>query len=376
MSNLQTRLSKAKANLVLEHPFVGSVAMNMPFILSDEVPTAATNGKRVIFNPDFISELTDEELKFLVAHECMHPMIETNFRRNGRDRRKWNKATDYVINKLLVDEGIGKMPAVGLLSDAIYNAGNGISDGIYNILPDDGDDGGGGLGGFGGEGDPLDDCQDGEGSPAEVEQQAAEWKVKVAQAAQAAKMMGKLSAGMERIVGEILNPKVDWREVLRRFVEKCKNDTRTWARPNRRFLAQGMYLPSISGEQLGEIVFAIDCSGSIGQDEINQFAAEVKTVKEDGNPIKLHTIYFDSEVSHHDEFGRDDDVHVEPHGGGGTAFSPVFAYIAEQGINPAACVFLTDLCCSDFGDAPDYPVLWVSTHADDAPFGEVVMMNN
>jgi predicted metal-dependent peptidase len=361
---LTKRLSKAKTALVLEHPFIGNVAMNMPFKICEDVPTAATNGKQVVFNPEFCEALNDEELKFLIAHECMHPMLEHNFRRQSRDPRKWNQAADYVINKLLVDEHIGKMPDCGLLSDDIYNAGNGTSDGIYNILPDTQD----------GDNDPLDDCQDGEGSPAELEQQAAEWKVKVAQAAQAAKMMGKMSAGLERMVDEILQPKVHWADVLQNFVIKQRTDDRSFARPNRRFIQQGMYLPSITGEALGEMAFCVDCSGSIGQDEINQYAAEIVKVQQDHHPLKLHIIYFDSEVSHYDEYEQGEAPVIKPHGGGGTAFSPVFQFMRDKDINPVACVFLTDLCCNDFGDAPEYPVLWVSTHSDEAPFGEVVKM--
>jgi predicted metal-dependent peptidase len=372
MQDVTKRISKAKTALILEHPFIGSVALNMPMSIDNSVPTAATNGNRVLFNEEFCNGLSDEELKFLVAHECMHPMLEHNFRRGERDAYKWNQAADYVINKLLTDEGIGKMPAQGLLDDNIYKQGGGTSDGIFNLLPDTPEDGQGN----GGQGQPLDSCEDGQGSPAEVSQQQAEWKVKVAQAAQSAKMMGKMSAGLERLVDEILKPKVDWRDVLQRFVVKCRSDQRSWARPNRRFLSQGLYLPSVSGESLGEIAFAVDCSGSIGQDEINQFASEITTVWQDQKPTKVHVIYFDSEVSHYDEFGQDDEPIVKPHGGGGTAFSPVFKYMTEHGIEPVACIFLTDLCCDDFGDAPDYPVLWVSTHDDKAPFGEVVMMED
>ena len=372
MQDVTKRISKAKTALILEHPFIGSVALNMPMSIDNSVPTAATNGKRVLFNEEFCNGLSDEELKFLVAHECMHPMLEHNFRRGERDAYKWNQAADYVINKLLTDEGIGKMPEQGLLDETIYLNGGGTSDGIFNLLPDTPDDGQGN----GGQGQPLDSCEDGQGSPAEVSQQQAEWKVKVAQAAQSAKMMGKMSAGLERLVDAILKPKVDWRDVLQRFVVKCRSDQRSWARPNRRFLSQGLYLPSVSGESLGEIAFAVDCSGSIGQDEINQFASEITTVWQDQRPTKVHVIYFDSEVSHYDEFEQEDEPVVKPHGGGGTAFSPVFKYMMEHGIEPVACIFLTDLCCDDFGDAPDYPVLWVSTHDDKAPFGEVVMMED
>jgi predicted metal-dependent peptidase len=357
------RIIKARTALVLEHPFIGSIALNLPFLFDDAIPTAATNGKRIKYNPRFVEALTDEEIKFLVAHECFHPMLEHNFRRGGRSPRRWNQAGDYVINQLLTDDKIGKMIDGGLINPQLYQAGNGTTDGIYNLLPEDneGDD-------------PMDDCEDGDGSPAEKEQQAAEWKVRVAQAAQAAKMMGKMSAGLERLVESVLRPKVDWRDVLRKFVERCKNDTRSYARPNRRFLAQGMYLPSVSGESLGEMVFAIDCSGSIDQATIDQFAAEIHTVKAEGNPTAIHLIYFDSEVSHYIKFGRDDDVHVEPHGGGGTDFAPVFEYMEQHQIEPVAVIFLTDLCCNSFGNEPSCPVLWVSTDEGTAPFGEVVVM--
>ncbi len=363
-ATLTRRLAKAKTSLILEHPFVGTIALNMPFILDESVPTAATNGKRVVFNPNFIAPLDDEQLKFLVAHECFHPMLEHNYRRGERDHKKWNRAADYVINQLLTNEGIGKFIPGGCLDPNIYNAGGGTSDGIYNILPDDDGDGG----------EAYDECEDGGGSPAEQAQAAAEMKVKVAQAAQAAKMMGKLSANMQRLVDEVLQPKVNWRDVLRRFVEKARTDERTFARPNRRFISQGMYLPSITGEAMGELLFAVDCSGSIDQHTLNQFAAEIAMVKDDCLPARIHVVYFDSEVSHYESYTPQDDLDIKPHGGGGTAFSPVFRYAQEHGIEPVACVFLTDLYCYDFGDAPDYPVLWVSNGADRAPFGEVVMM--
>lgn len=158
-----------------------------------------------------------------------------------------------------------------------------------------------------------------------------------------------------------------------RFVEKCKDDTRTWARPARRFLVMKKYFPSTTGEALGPLVFAIDCSGSCWGD-IPQFANEVRVVHEDHKPRELHVMYFDTKVSHTDSFTRDDTFHMEGHGGGGTAFSPIFAEIADLGIEPVACIVLTDLCCNDFGPEPEYPVLWVSNHSDKAAWGEVVMM--
>ena len=375
---LDKRLSKAKSTLLLDHPFLGSLALNMPFQLDAGIPTAATDGTKVLFNPQFVGKLDDKELLFLVAHEIMHPVFDHHCRRGSRDPQLWNIAGDYVINQLLVDEGVGSMPKMGLLDRKIHDAGNGMTDKIYNnLLEEQQKQGSKCVDPSGdGSGQALDQVLDAPGSPGELEQIAQEMKVRVAQAAQAAQAAGKLSAGMKRVVGEILQPKVNWRDVLQRFVERAKTDQRSWARFNRRFLSQGLYLPSISGEAMGELVVAIDCSGSITDSVLSQFASEVRTIKEDLCPVAIHCVYFDSEVSHHDVVTQDDDLDIQPHGGGGTAFSPIFQFIQDEGINPVACVVLTDLYCNDFGYAPDYPVLWVSNGKDEAPFGEIVLMED
>jgi predicted metal-dependent peptidase len=373
------RISKMRTFLILEFPFWGTLAMKMPMTLSDEVPTAATNGLRVLFNESFVNSLSDDELLFLGCHEIGHPMLEHIFRRGERDPEGWNIACDIVLNQLLVNEGIGKMPSIGVLDEELYDAAEGQAEKVYDLLlkrgkgcgpGDEPDDRPGGYPGRG----PLDQCEDGAKDQAEREQRTQEWKVAIAQAAQAAKMCGKLSAGIEQLVGEILNPKVPWRQVLQQFVVKTKTDQRTFARPNRRFASQGLYLPSTSGEAMGELLVAVDCSGSVGENEMNQFAAELQSIKDELNPQKLHVTYFDSRVSHYEVYEQGEDLDIRPHGGGGTAFSPVFRYVEENGIEPLACVFLTDLYCYDFGDQPSYPVLWVTTGREEAPWGQVVKM--
>jgi predicted metal-dependent peptidase len=369
--DLARRISKAKTTLLLDQKsaFIGSLALGLPTVITDSIKTACTDGKSIMFNPKFCADLTDEEMVFLIAHETMHPMLEHNYRLQGRNHSKWNKAADYVINQLLVEEKIGKFIEGGCLSDSLYKAGNGITDSIYSIMPDDDGNDGDGNGGIG------DDIIASNATGAEQEAEIGEWKLKVANAAQAAKLMGSLSANMERLVGAVLEPKIDWRDVLRDFVFKAKTDERSFARPNRRFISQGVYLPSITGETLGDIVMAIDCSGSIGQKEIDMFAAEMRAIKSDGNPTAMHVVYFDHDVCHYDKFGPDEELIVKPRGGGGTAFSPVFKYIEDHDIQPIACVFLTDLYCDDYGPAPEYPVLWAVFNGPNdpvAPFGRVV----
>lgn len=368
--DLKTRIEKAKIQLMFKHPFFGAIAMMLPAVISkDVVPTAGVDGKRMYFNPDFCEPLSDPELTFLVAHECMHPMLNHATRLGTRDHFKFNMAGDYIINQLLVDEGIGKFIEGGLLDQLIVDRG-GTTEGIYAILPDVPQN----KQGYGGSGQPYDQVMQSGKTDSEKSQLEQEWKIMAGQALAQAKMAGKLSANLERLVGEILEPKVDWREVLRRFVVKSKTDDRSWARPNRRFAAQGLVLPTVSGEAMGDIMIAVDCSGSISNEILNEFAAEIYGIKDDCMPTNIHVVYFDSEVCHYEKFSRDDELHIEPHGGGGTAFSPVFAFAEENDIQPVCCVFLTDLYCSDFGNPQPYPVLWVSNGANAAPWGEVVMM--
>lgn len=368
------RISKAKTALILEHPFVGTIALNMPTVIDETISTACTNGKEIRYSPKFVSALTDAQVKFLVAHECMHPMLEHNFRRGAREAVRFNKAADYAINELLVLEGIGTFIEGGCLDSNLYAAGRGIAEEIYNLLPSEDTPGGGGAGSPGSIGGTGVDLMDATGSDAEIAQQQAEMKVRVAQAAQAAKMAGKLSDPMRELVAQILQPKVDWRAVLRTFVEKCRDDSRTWARFNRRFLPQGLYLPSVTGERMGPLVVACDCSGSVTPQVIAEFAAEIKAIHQDARPAALHVVYFDSKVLHRDSYEADDSVQIIRHGGGGTAFSPIFKHIEDESLAPVACVVLTDLVCDDFGPQPDYPVLWVTTDQTKAPWGQVIEM--
>lgn len=362
MENLVFRLSRSKVKLVLDHPFFGVISMRLPVVWTDKVPTAAVDGRKMYFNPEFVTGLSDDELVFLVAHECMHLMLNHCTRRGNRDPKRWNYAGDYLGNELLVRDGIGTMPNGGLFDSTLTQNGTLTTEQIYDLLPED-------IGGDEGDEDgPLDEVMD--STDPELEQ---ETKVLISQAAQAAEMAGKLSAGLKRLVGELVHPKVSWRDVLRDFMTKTRDADRTFARPNRRLRGE-FILPSVTGERVGEIVVAVDCSGSINDKVINEFASEITALHTDLHPERVHVLYFDTKVLRHDEFEDDDTVSMSPCGGGGTAFSPIFKFIDEQGIDPQCCVVLTDLCCNDFGSEPTYPVLWVSNGQTKAPWGQVVKM--
>lgn len=415
-------ISQVKQQLIIHHPFIGNIAFGFKYIVSSDMNLPGTNRptlgvnpeeKEIYIHPDFVrmgkkNQRSFHEMMFCVAHECFHPMFEHHIRRNERDFRLWNVAGDYVINHYLVDDKIG-IPPRGIkicLDDEIFADGEGQTEIIYNNLlekarekakegggqsggtrgeqtgDDQSDDGSGGENSTGSgvdddEEQPLDVVVDHKGSPAERELESAEWRCRVAQAAQAARAQGKLSAAAERLVEELLEPRVDWERELLEFTTKSLEDKRTWSRFNRRFVSQGLYLPGRDGDVLGEVVFAADCSGSVSDKEFGACAGQMRYVKEMFDPERLHAIYFDAEVCRHDVFERWDEFKPEPSGGGGTAFSPVFEHIEEEGIEPALCVVLTDMYCDDFGEEPPYPVLWVSTSGSDwdPPFGKVIAMD-
>lgn len=379
MTKVSFRLSQAKAALMIEQPFYSTLLARLELIPDHAVSTMKVNGKCIRYSPLMVSEMSLPETKFVLCHEVLHPVLQHTTRRGGRDHKKWNAAGDFVINNILVAEGIGEMPKEhpGLHNPLLVEAGK-TTEGVYNLLPDGDDDGGSGGGGNDpGWGDGEGDLEDNPGSEAEQAQDEAETKVAVAQAAQAARARGRLSAAMERLVQEVLQPKVDWQAVLWRFAsERVRVDT-SYARPNKRALEVfDLVLPSRSGERLGGIVAAVDCSGSVSEEALSQVGAELKAIQQTLRPAQIDVIYWDAAVKRHDIFGPEEEIVLHPVGGGGTVFSPVTEFVADHDITPVCMVVLTDLCISagDFGNPPDYPVLWVSTDRDAAPWGEVTKM--
>ncbi len=362
-------LTKAKAGLILDQPFFASLLLGMPIVPDASIPTFGTDGDSIRYNPEYLKKLTLAETTFVLAHETLHCVFQHMYTRGDRNHNRWNIAGDYIINDILKSERVGVMPIGGLYDPDIVKRGGGTTAGVYGLLPDTDNQKPSGQPGDGGS---LDTVSDAGKDEAERSAKEADMRVKVIQAQNVAKMAGKLSAGIERLVKDITKPKADWRHLLRRFLsERAKLDL-SYAKPKRRFLAEDIYLPSLIGERLGAVAIGVDCSGSIDAKTLENFAAEIRGIIQDAVPTEVRVIYFDSEVLHTDIFTADDDLKINPIGGGGTAFSPVFEELNKLENPPIACVMLTDLRCSDFGDVPSYPVLWASNDVQRAPFGEVI----
>lgn len=357
------KLVRARTALILDHPFFGQLALRLKLVEDSAVATLCVDGKEIRYNPDFVAGLSPSLTRSALVHEVGHCVFEHIGRRNGRDPRKWNHAGDYVINAMIKDSGF----EIG--TNWLYNPAyaNMTTDEIYSLLPED--DGKDNKPGPGEPGGSLDECTD--GNPGSADTDATDWKIAAIQAAATAKAMGKLPASMARFIDELTAPKVDWRDILRRFITEISKNDYTWMRPNKRFASQGITLPTLHSESMGHVVVAIDTSGSISQDMLNAFGAEIKAIVASTRPVKTTVIYCDSAVNHVDEFEANDEMHFDMHGGGGTDFRPPFDYLQERGETPVCFIYLTDMY-GLFPDDPGYPVLWCATTDVVGPIGDTV----
>ncbi len=357
------KLEKAKTQLVLHHTFFATLLMSMPLISDKSIPTAATDGTKILYNPDFLNKLTVEEIMFVLAHEVMHIALLHPFRREGRDFKKWNQAADHAENHILIDAGF-TIPKIGILADPQYKGMH--AEKVYAAMSEGKEDGSDGEGGF------RDECRDAPGDQADKAQAEAKAQSKIMQAAKMAQMAGQLPGSLKELVDEVLKPKVNWREELRRFMTAVLKTDQSWARGQRRFLAEGLYLPAMSSEGMGEIVVGVDTSGSCW-DQVPEFLAEVSAIAAECRPEKVHVIYCDTQVNRHDEYEAGQEIEMSKCGGGGTDLTKMFEYVGMKGITPQVCVFLSDLE-TPWGAAPEYPVIWAAVGNKVPPFGDVVRL--
>lgn len=363
-----TKLDRAKTAIALDHPFFGSILMKRKLQPRDDIPTAAVDQRgNMFYNPKFVESLTVQQLVFLLCHEVGHVIGQHAARRGARNAKKWNIAGDAWINDTLKAANVGEFIDGGV---DMPGSKDKTTDQIYNELPDppDGDGGGNGPGGIG------DDLLD-EGAPItddEAERQDAEMRVELAQAAQAAKMQGKLPAALAKIVAELIDVHTPWYDILERHMTAFSKGDYSWARPNRRFIGQGHYLPSTgSVAKMGDIVVQVDVSGSISQQEVAHYNGHLKRIIEQCHPERVHLLYTDTRVCKHEVFEAGEEFGIEFYSGGGTHMPAGFDFLAAEGIEPEVFVCLTDGYTS-WAEAPDFPVIWCISTDVVAPYGETV----
>jgi predicted metal-dependent peptidase len=376
----------------------------MKEVFTYDVPTAATDGRNIIINPQYLLGLKPAERIFVYAHEVdhaisKHPSRGKHYRReDGLRGKPWdhqfaNICMDYTINAGLLENGIGMCNPSWCYADDVTGAD--LWEDVYEKKwkdkpPQPSTYGQSGKAPKGAQGDkvaegqggafdttfdpPTDPVTGAEDLPSE-----AEFKEAIARAASAAKAMGKMPAGLQRKVDDILQPQVDWREHVRMLMTgKIGSRSETWDRPNRRRLALNplVIMPGRRGFGAETVAIAIDTSGSIGERELCAFFAEVGGVIADVRPRRVIVIHCDAAINRVDEANTLDELaHIRAKGavgGGGTDFRPVFNYLEENQIKPEALIYITDMYGSFPERAPAYPVIWCKTTDVEAPFGDSV----
>ena len=406
----ERKVQKAKITLMRDPRFAlwSGILMVGRTSVVDNMPTACTNGRDEKYGRKFVAELKESELNFVVLHENLHKAyrhLTTWKKLHDENHRLANAACDYVINlKLkdldptertiamprfkdgkykgqpmgLVDEkfrGLNAKQVFDILKEEEKNRGSGQGNSCDDGDPSD-QEGGTSRGQGQGQGEGFDDHDwDGAKDMTDAEKKDLEREIDQAirQGVMAHQKIAGTGAGeLDRDLLDLLEPKVNWREMLREFVKSTchAKDTSSWRRVNRRFLSTGTYMPSLIGEKVGHLVVAVDTSGSVGQEELSGFLTEVKGIAEEVKPSQVDLIYWDSHVAGHEEYTESmvgDIINsTKPRGGGGTSPSCVSEYLKDKRIEPECVIVLTDgYVGNDWGSEWTAPVLWAIVGGND-----------
>ena len=366
------KLVTARIGLLLKAPFFGNLATRMTLTNADSwCPTAATDGRKFYYNSQFVYDMPLKQVEFLVGHEVLHAVYDHMGRRNERDPKIWNIADDFCVNADLIEQRVGeKITVVGLLYDPKYKGMS--AEEVYDQLMDNADkidiedlakmlldehlDG-------------EDEENDKEGKSGRPKLSAAdrrairdELKDAVLQAAQAAGA-GNLPSGVKRLIKDMTEPQIGWRELLEQQIQSTIKNDFTFARPSRRGWHMDAILPGMKpGEQI-DVCIAIDTSGSIGTEDIRVFLSEIRGIMEAYEEYNIRVWSFDTEVYNPEEFNSDnmrDIAEYEPQGGGGTDFEVNWTYMKENGIEPKKFIMFTDgMPFGSWGDEFYCDTVWI-----------------
>ena len=387
-NKIMPEMIKARTELVLKYPFFGKLALGLELVESDKFDTMATDGQRIYYNPEWVKSITHQERVGVIAHEILHVVYKHHLRRGKRDAYYWNVAGDYVINDILLEDGF-ILPEGGLHnSEYASMQTEKVYDLVYQESKDDsGDDASGGDGDGDDSGDDgkapswgevIDAVNDDGGSlsDADIKELEREINVSVLQAVQSAKGIGGKSSAFQKMIESVKQDKVDWEDVLaNHMLDNLTPCDYNFNNPDRRFIYQDMYLPSVEKEPNQNIAIAIDTSGSIYEDTKAMFLDAINNIITVGKPNKVSLIYCDDHVQEVKTFYKGEKITLDHLWGGCTDYEPVFKYIDKELDNDVSyLVYLTDgYCYCDRLVEPDYPVIWATTETSKYfTFGEIV----
>ncbi len=354
----------ARVGLLLRHPFFGNMATRLIIKeASDWCPTAATDGRHLFYSVPFFAKMTNKEIEFVIAHEILHCVFDHMTRREDRDPQIHNIAADYIVNNTLVRDNIGTKPAdIPIFQDFKYEGKTSeeVYDDIYKKYDEeelkqlgqlldehidwdkDSQDNNKAPGKKGNK----DKKKDGKPSYSKEELKKIRDEIKESMmgAAQAAGA-GKVPAEIERMIKELTEPKMNWREILRQQIQSTIRNDFTFQRPSRKGWHTGAILPGMNYDETIDIAIAIDMSGSIGNKQGEDFLGEVQGIMSEYQDYNIKIWCFDTKVYNEQDFSADNGMELSEYklmGGGGTDFMANWEYMKENDIQPKRFIMFTD----------------------------------
>lgn len=350
--------------------FLGTLLCDHEFLWDDTQPTAWCDGTWVGINRRLFFWLTVQERVTLIAHEIWHTGFQHMVRLGlVRCPDIWNQAADYVINLMLKDAGYTFGPKLMSLKPCLDDQyRNMSSEQVYDLLPKPPSGGSGPIN----LGSLASDLK--QPKPGTMEKIMGN----LVKATQVSKQSdpGNLPGEIELILEKFLNPILPWEVLLARFMTDISRDDYSWRRPSRR--NDDEYLPSLLGENgLEHLIYYIDISGSVTDQDILRFNSEVKHIHEELRPKRLTLVTFDDIIQDTYEFTEDMPFEkIVVHGRGGTDLDPVRKHILKY--RPTAAVIFSDLFVHPMSQDPGYPILWVVVGNSKAQvkFGQKIHIRN
>ncbi len=373
-----TKIAAARTRLILDKPFLGALALRLPLIEVEASWCQSTwsNGKSLYYNRGYIDSLDIQQTQFAVSREALHCALLHFYRRGNREQKLWRNACDFAVNPLLIEDGLKAAPDTmylpefnGLTAEEIYPL---LQDNEFQQTSarDEGDDDDSGL-----QHPQQQEAQN--LSQNDMEMLAAQWRQRLASAAQQAQQAGKLSAELARLIDFFLQPKLPWRSLLAQHLSFTARNDYSYTRPSSRRGDPAVF-PGLHSEEI-DLVIAVDTSGSIREPEIGQFFSEINAIKGQVR-ARIALLCCDEDIDDKcpvffeawDEFNFEARVK----GGGGTDFRPVFRWIDQQDMKPDTLVYFTDACGEFPEREPPYPTLWLVKGRQEVPFGVRIPLND
>jgi predicted metal-dependent peptidase len=371
---VREKLITARVGLLLKASFFGNLATRLKLVNADEwCGTAATDGRHFYYNSRFIKMLRPKEIEFLFGHEVLHCVYDHFGRRGERDPQIWNIANDFCVNADLKEHNVGELittvPCLydakykGMSSEEVYddlmkNAKKISLEDLLNKMLDEHLDG---------EGDSEGDGKEGKGRPKLSDEERRQIKDEIKEAmlaaAQTVDGAGNLPAGVKRLIKDLTEPKMNWRELLRMQLESTIKSDYTWMRASRRGWHMDAVMPGMRQDPMIDIAVAIDASGSIAETMLKDFLSEIQGIMDSFPAYRIHVVTFDTECynpAQYDSDNLDSMCDYEVSGGGGTDFDAVFRYLKENEIEPKRLVVFTDgYPFGSWGDENYADTVWI-----------------